>query len=488
MSEASLTTLQRPPLAIWIVVVAGPALRSSLLGCLLVIEEAIGKAFALGAGTLAVLVESVIFGGLLAVFLAPPLVAGAGLHRVSQISVAATILVLAIGVSFAPLMSAGTLATMALFLAAVLLGFFCSVLSPTTQTLLNNATSANAPLRKSLQSMWAAGQPVGFVLAATAGGVLTERIAWWAALLVPLGFALVLGVALLDRETTRVSVRAEAHAKPAIVEIIWIVIALTAFQVWSTWGGLTSWFTPGVMAALIVTGLTIIVATRQLERSTRPAISPAPFSIAGFAPAALILFLIQLPTTAEFEILLLTELVHMPAAEIGYRTAIGNLAQIAGTAAAAAMLLRHQVGPALFVGLALMIVGLGGYVLYPWWHGFAPAVFARAVTGFGSGLLMPCLFVIALNRMPAPLQIAAGAWLVLAVIGGTEIGLALFDIVLEVTIGIARSAFAGYLAVEIAQVAVGTATAILAARLTMRGMLSLAGAAVPAPTGGSAQA
>jgi hypothetical protein len=84
------------------------------------------------------------------------------------------------------------------------------------------------------------------------------------------------------------------------------------------------------------------------------------------------------------------------------------------------------------------------------------------------------LFVLALNRMPASLQIAAGTWLVLALIGGTEVGLAIFDIVLELATKAAQSTFAGYVVVENAQLACGIATAILTAWLITRGSLPVA--------------
>jgi hypothetical protein len=137
---------------------------------------------------------------------------------------------------------------------------------------------------------------------------------------------------------------------------------------------------------------------------------------------------------------------------------------------------------ALAAGFALTIVGLAGYCLYFWWSGFAFAATTRAMAGFGGGLLTPVLFVIALNRMPAALQVAAGTWLVLGVIGGTEVGLAMFDIVLDLTTALTGSAMRGYLSVEIAQLVLATATAVLTMSLAKRGSLPLmVGAVAVAP-------
>jgi MFS family permease len=477
---ADALVLARPRPTLWILVFAGPALRTSLLGCMLVAEDAIGSTFRLSGGALAILVESIVFGGLLAVLLVPPLIATAGIRKISLVASAAAMLCLAISFGVAPLMSSGGAATAALFAVTTLLGFCVAVLSPVTQTLLNHATVADPVWRHSLQSVWSAGQPAGFILASAVGGLLVERYGWWAALAVPLAFALVSALALLDRGIVPKSGVDVGTVKPGRADIASIILALVAFEVWSTWGSLKSWLEPGVLAALLATVAMSMVAIGWLRRSAKPAVSPAPFAIVGFAAATLILFIYQFPTTAEFEVLLLGELGRMSAAEIGNRTAIGNLAQIAGTALAAWFLLRHQTRPALVAGFALTIVGLAGYTLYPWWSNFVLAASTRAVAGFGSGLLTPVLFVIALNRMPVLLQVAAGTWLVLALIGGTEVGLALFDIVLDTMSLLTGSRFGGYVAVEIAQLAFVVATAMLAWWLGARGRLPLTVGVKPA--------
>jgi MFS family permease len=480
VSEAARLAIARPRVALWILVFAGPALRTSLLGCALVAEEAIGETFGLSATALAILVESIIFGGLVAVFVVPPLVTKAGIHRVSQSVAIATAVCLAAALVAAPFMSGGMRATAGLFIISTLLGFFAAVLSPITQTLLNDAASADSPFRRSLQSVWSAGQPTGFIVASVVGGLLAERFGWWAALAIPLAFAIASSLALSGRYVAQLPARDQTEVKPNLVEVAWIILALVAFELWSTWGSLSSWIEPGVLASLIATIIISMVAIGRMRRSPQPALSLAPFSIAGFAAATLILFIYQFPTTAEFEVLLLDNLGHMSAEEIGSRTAIGNLGQIAGTALAAVLLLRHQAGLALVTGFALTIFGLTGYALYPWWDGFAFAALTRTVTGFGSGLLTPVLFVLALNRMPASLQLPAGTWLVLAVIGGTEAGLALFEIVLEAATNVAGSQFGGYAAVEIAQLALGAATAIMTACLVLNRRLPLLGGPVEA--------
>lgn len=473
MSEASSRISPRLRPALWLLVFTGPALRTSLLGALLVAEEAIGKAFGLSAGALAILVESVIFGGLLAVFLVPPLIAVVGLRRVSFYVSLATVLGLVAAMGVAPFTSDSTQAIALLFVVAMLLGFCVAIPSPITQTLLNNSTTTDKTSRQSLQSVWSAGQPAGFIVASVVGGLLIEPFGWWTALVVPLAFALVSAISQLGHTAMDVPGQGTAAPRPAAAEVAWIVVALVAFEIWSTWGSLRSWMEPGVLAALAVMVVVTIGAISHLRHSPRPAVSLAPFSVAGFAAATVILLIYQFPTTAEFEVLLLTELGRMSAEDIGTRTAIGNVAQIAGTAFGAVLLFRRQIGLAFVAGFTLTIAGLAGYVLYLWWDGFVFASVTRAIVGLGGGVLTPVLFVVALARIPASLHVAAGTWLVLATIGGTEIGLALFDIVLEVATGFTGSARGGYLSVEATQLLVGMATALLTAWLAARGRLFL---------------
>jgi hypothetical protein len=317
------------------------------------------------------------------------------------------------------------------------------------------------------------------------GGILVERFGWSAALVVPLGLAIISVVALLDRQIVHPHDLSTAGERSPVSDIVWIVLALLAFEIWSTWGSLATWVEPGVLAALLATVVVSLIAIQRLRRSARPAVPLTPFAVVGFAAATFVLLIYQLPTTAEFEVLLLTEITHMSASEIGARTAVGNIAQIAGTALAALLLLQHRSRFAFVAGFALTIVGLGSYSLYFWWDSFAFAATTRAIAGFGGGLLTPVLFVIALHQMPASLQVAAGTWLVLAVIGGTEIGLALFDIVFDLANAVTGSAVTSYAAVELTQLVVGVATAAAAALLAMRGHFVFADRGVAVSPGGN---
>ncbi len=472
VTEGPASSPGKPRPALWLVVFTGPALRTSLLGGLLVAEEAIGSAFDLKAGALAILVECSIFGGLLAVLLLPSLIRVFGTWAISLGSTVATIGLLAIGMYAAPAHSAGgVFESVALFSAATLLGFLVSVLSPVTQTLLNEATTDDAQSRHSLQSVWSAGLPAGFIAASVVGGVLVDWVGWWSALAVPLALAVLSALSFLDRGIVPPDNPASAEPDPPANEIATIVLALVAFEVWSTWGTLNSWIAPEVLLTLAATVAISAYAIGMLRHSPQPAISLEPFAISGFAAATLILLIYQFPTTAEFEVLLLTELDHMSAELIGDRTAIGNAGQVAGTIIAAGLLYKKQVGLALVASFALTIIGLASYTLYPWVDGFIYTAATRTITGLGGGLLTPVLFVLALDHMPPPLQLAAGTWLVLANIGGVEIGLALFDMVLEISTTLSGSTEVAYFTVEIAQLAVGVITALLVAGLVAKGRL-----------------
>lgn len=452
---------RRTPRSLWMLVTTGPALRTSMIGGILVAEEAIGKAFGLGAGQLAILLECLVFGGLLAIFLLPPLIRSIGSRGLSIVSACLAAALLIVAMVLGPTLQSGAGATILLFLSAMLLGVFVAIPAPVSQSMLNDATTSDRKQRSALQSVWSAGQPIGFIAAAFVGGILVETYGWWAALAIPLTVSIILALSLIHPATDHPDRGEMAEARPPASEILLIVGALVAFEIWSTWGSLSSWLDPAVLAMMLVTIAVTLVTIGHARRTEHPAISMKPFAVTGFAAAFTILLVYQLPTTAEFEVLLLTGLKDTSDIAIGNRTSFGNAAQVAGTVVAAALLLRRRAWLAVMAGFACSILGLASYFLYFWSDGVLLITLTRAVAGFGAGLLMPVLFVVALRQMPASLHFAASTWLVLATIGGTELGLAVYDMVLDVASQITDSRTTGYVAVETAQLLTIVATALL---------------------------
>jgi MFS family permease len=455
-----------PGLAISVLVVTGPALRTALLGGLLVAEGAMGTAFGLDAEGQAILLEAVILGNLVAVFLLPSMMQRFGPDRVAALSALATVAILALGLAAARLgVEPGTATTTVLLVASLAAGFAVAVLAPVTQILLNHATEGDKRATHALQSLWNAGQPAGFVAASLIAGVLIGPFGWSAALLVPLGLAVVATAALVAFRMGRPAEPRDPAPATHFRDILVIVVALVAFELWSTLGTMRSWLAPGSLAALAVLVVAGGYALRRLFTSSAPAIPLAPYRDRCFARATLVLFLFQFATTAEFEVLLLADLAKMSAIDLGDRTAIGNIAQIAGTALAGVMLLRKQTQAGLLIGLVLTTLGLASYITYPWADGLLYVTVTRSVVGFGSGLVTPILFTLALSRITARDHVAAGTWLVIATIAGTEIGLALLDVVLDVANGLGGSSRNGYVGVEAVQFLIGLAVAIVGAAL-----------------------
>ncbi len=426
-----------------------------------------GKAFGLDAEGQAILLEAVILGNLVAVFLLPAMMQRFGPDRVAAVSALATAAILALGLVAAHLgVRPGGATTTALLLASLAAGFAVAVLAPVTQILLNNGTEGDTRATHTLQSLWNAGQPAGFVAASLLAGVLIGPLGWSAALLVPLALAVVATVALVAYRAGRPAEDKEPPATPPdLRDIVLIVLALVAFELWSTLGTLRSWLAPGALASLAVLVVAGGLALRGLFTAPAPAISLVPFRNHCFARATLVLFLFQFATTAEFEVLLLADLAKMSAIDLGDRTAIGNIAQIAGTALSGFMLLRRSAREGLLVGLAITTVGLASYITYLWADGLMYVTVTRSIVGFGSGLVTPILFTLALATITSRDHVAAGTWLVIATIAGTEIGLALLNIVLDVANGFGHSSRRGYVTVETVQFLVGLAVAIVGAAL-----------------------
>lgn len=496
MSEAAAAATQPaapprlPGLALSALVFTGPAIRTALLGGLLVAEGAIGDAFRIGAEVQAILVECVVLGNLLAVFLLPPMMRRYGATRLAIGSAIAAVLILSLGlVAALSAMQPGPVATAVLLFGSLLTGFAVAVLAPVTQILLNQCTAGNPRATHTLQSLWNAGQPAGFVAASFLAGLLIAPFGWSAALIVPLVLTVVAAGAMALHRRRHPSVAAETPAPAADrAEIALIVLALIAFELWSTVGTLRGWYSPFSLTALVVMLVAGGRATHSLLTSAAPAISIAPFRDKRFAVATLVLFLFQFATTAEFEVLLLADLAKMSPIDLGDRTAIGNLAQIAGTALAGVMLLRHAARAGLLLGLAITTLGLASYITYPWLDSLLYVTVTRSIVGFGSGLVTPILFTLALTGIGARDQVAAGTWLVIATVAGTEVGLALLDIVLAVATALGGSQRLGYVAVEAMQFLLGLAVALFAAGLVISASLRPQRRAGQAPADGSTRA
>jgi MFS family permease len=478
-----------PSLALSVLVCTGPALRTALLGGMLVAEGAIGTAFRIDAEVQAILVECVVLGNLIAVFLLPAMMHAVGSSRLAAGSAVATLAILALGLVAAAVgIRPGVLANLSLLLASLASGFAVAVLAPVTQILLNRATTVNPRATHALQSLWNAGQPAGFVAASFVAGLLIEQMGWSAALLVPLALAAVATAALVALRRLPPAAPDEiSAAPPARLEIALIVVTLIAFELWSTIGTLRTWHGPISLSALALMLVAGGFAAHGLLTSPTPAISIAPFRDPRFAVATLVLFLFQFATTAEFEVLLLADLAKMSAVDLGDRTAVGNLAQIAGTALAGVMLLRHAGRAGLLLGLAITTFGLASYITYPWLDSLFYVTVTRSIVGFGSGLVTPILFTLALTGIGARDQVAAGTWLVIATIAGTEVGLALLDIVLAAAASLGGTARSGYIGVEAVQFAIGLTVALVGAVLMVEMSVKLRrhGAAPPRRAGGA---
>lgn len=456
-----------PGLLLSVLVCTGPALRTALLGGLLVAEGAIGTAFHLDAETQAILVEGAVLGSLLAVFLLPVMTHRFGAAYVAGGSAIATVLVLALGLAAAALgISPGPAATAGLLIGGLVAGFAVAVLAPVTQIMLNRRTEGNPRATHTLQSLWNAGQPAGFVVASLLTGVLIGPLGWSAALIVPLILAVIAMAALvLVRLRYPLPVKTDPLTSPDRTDVALIVVALIAFELWSTLGTLRGWVAPMTVVSLALTLVAGGFALNGLLKSPTPAMPVAPFRDVRFAVATLVLFLYQFATTAEFEVLLLADLAKMSPVDLGDRTAVGNIAQIAGTALAGVMMVRGATRLGLLAGMAITAIGLASYITYPWLDTLLYVTVTRSIVGFGAGLVTPILFTLALAGIGSRDQVAAGTWLVIATIAGTEVGLALLDIVLTAATTLGGSPRNGYIGVETVQFGIGLAVALAALAL-----------------------
>jgi MFS family permease len=455
-----------PPIAprgivLGLFIFAGPALRTSLLGSLLVSEAAIGRAYGLSDPGLAILMESIVCGALLSTLLLRFLADRFGALRLSLGSAVAVLMILAVTMLAGQALVPGAVTTAFLFGSAGLLGFASAVLATITQVLLGKASEPDSHDREVLQSIWSAGQPAGFIVGSVAGGLLVKLVDWWAAYALTAILALLVLVSLCTNQRLRgllVSgeARREEAQRPHWDSLLWLLATIAAFEVWSTFGSLVSWTSLITNMALVGILITGTLALRDLRRPDRiHAISVEPFAAAGFAGGVVVLLLLQLPTTAEFEVLLLSTLTNASPELLGDRSAFGNVGQILGTSLAGVLIYHGRARLALLGGLVLLLLGLLAYIAYPWVHGLVFVYSSRFMAGLGAGLATPTLFLFALARVRSDLSTPAGTWLVLVLIGSTELGLALLDLVLSAATAMTGSVFWGFVVVEAAQAGFG---------------------------------
>jgi hypothetical protein len=296
--------------------------------------------------------------------------------------------------------------------------------------------------RKALTSIWTGATPVGFLAAPQLAKWLLPGLgltAYFASLAVlPLAFAaLVATTAVIARDT-----RGDDALPVGLVMAF--TLAVVAFEAWSTAGSLLGYGHALALAALPFLAASIV---RLIGRARRFA-AAATTDAAAWRYVA-VLFALEIPTTGFFEAAFLFD--HgMPQSLVADRATLAAAAQVAGTLLAG-VILHHVRGTAAVVAwtaCALVVAGVGGYAAYPSlqaaWYFMATA--AVAGLGVGALTLVLCLAIV----RHAHQAIALAALPSIAIMIGTEVGLELLQCAFAAAQSAGASAFAVVFAAQAA--------------------------------------
>lgn len=303
-----------------------------------------------------------------------------------------------------------------------LIGFSLASMAPVAQLLTGWGGDKH---KKLLTGVWAVAMPAAFLVTPQFVRVIAPRygldVFFAGFAIAPL---LLIAAIWIVREPMKVA-PADATA-PSIMALVPAILTLIVFEVMTllvTISGISSTLTQG-MAALFVVTLIYLVYSQKTKGSGRNTDS-ATIGIFVF------LFLVNIATTGFYDSAYLV--LHMCSNTlIADRATLGALAQVCAAMGATALLARYQLQQALMVlGAVVAAIGLASYMLYFNYPIYEIYVGSRAITGFGTALLTTAA-IFAVSKSSAQ---GAGLSLFIAfvIIIGTEVGLELFEIFVELS-------------------------------------------------------
>ena len=275
--------------------------------------------------------------------------------------------------------------------------------------------------RKALTSIWTGATPVGFLAAPQLAKWLVPGLglsAYFAALAVlPLAFAVLV---VTTAAATRVA--SEDDALPASL-VVAFAAAVVAFEAWSTAGSILGYTAMVTLAALPL----LAASVGWLVQRARLFAATSTTSAATWCWVAA-LFALEIPTTGFFEAAFLFDR-GMPQALVADRATLAAAAQIAGTLLAGVVLhhARDSTRAVAWVGCALVIAGVAGYTAYPSLHAmwYFMATAATAGLGVGALTLVLCLAIVRGAHQATMLAALPS----IAIMIGTEFGLEILQCV-----------------------------------------------------------
>lgn len=446
------TPLQHSPGTSAFVVLAGIALlgnglKSIVSSSVLVSEARFAAVLGITTEHVAVLLELIIAGMVVALAACPLL-----LQRMSAraLAMGACVVAMAAFATFALVDLSGQAASVreiAAFACFAIGAGALALLAPTAQSLV--AMAPTPAMRTTLTSLWTGAAPAGFLVAPQMVRLLLPVLGigyyFLAFSALPLVLLALLGMLAFALPSVR-----DAGATVTVMPthlLLAFVAAVVAFEIWTTSGSVSGYAMPLALAGLAVFAATATWLAREVKAYAMPP------SLTGMAGRLLLaLFVLEMPTTGFFDT---AWLVQRQFAEsfIADRSTLSAAAQIAGTLAAGVLVNRRPTDQtALLLGFAsIAVAGLAAIAAYPWIAHPLYFLWTPAIGGFGvAGLTVLVCLVVLRDAATHPLLAALPS---IAIMLGTEFGLELLQLVFAVAQAAGLGDDGAYGAIFFAQVA-----------------------------------
>jgi hypothetical protein len=322
-----------------------------------------------------------------------------------------------------------------------LIGFSLASMAPVAQILTGWGGDKHSKL---LTGVWAVAMPAAFLVTPQLVRVIAPR---YGLELFFAGFAVlpVVLIAAIWAVREPMTPPQKNGVAPSLAALMPAILTLAIFEIMTllvTISGISSIMTQA-MAVLFVIVLGYLFYS-QRHQANKGRADSAMLNIFVF------LFFVNIATTGFYDTAFLV--LHMCSNTlIADRATIGALAQVCAAMAATALLARFQLQRVIMVlGAVIVTIGLGSYMLYFTLLIFEAAIVSKAITGFGMGLLTTAAIFTVSNAGAKTANLSL--FIAFVVIIGTEVGLELFEIFVQVADLVQIASDTTYMTIFITQI------------------------------------
>jgi hypothetical protein len=230
-------------------------------------------------------------------------------------------------------------------------------LAPSAQSLVLGWPGADG--RKALTSMWTGATPAGFLAAPQLAKWLLPGLglsAYFASLAVlPLAFAALVATTAIAGQ------QPDGDDALPVDLVVAFAAAVMMFEAWSTAGSVLGYTTAVTLVTLPLLAAAAAWLVKRARQFARSGATSTWFSVAA-------LFALEIPTTGFFEAAFLYDR-GLSETLVADRATLAAAAQVAGTLVAGLVLHRSDVAARVaWIACGLVVLGVGGYAAYPAVH------------------------------------------------------------------------------------------------------------------------